>query len=175
MWMLKQCMDGWAADGRPQAVEDLVQKAAECTTDCTLNVDAAPLMLDGHMPERMNHELTLRGFSPIPDTPGNEPLFARVIFESLAARYAEALTQLQSILDRKLDRIHVIGGGSRNKLLIDLTAARSGLPVEPGQTEGSTIGNFAVQLAAADDPASPLSAESVRKWAARLCSCPPAS
>ena len=170
MWLLKQCMDTWAAEGRPQTIEGLVQKAAAYSANSTIDVDAEPLLLDGRMPERINHELTLRGLSAISDVPGNEPLFARVIFESLAARYADALTQLQSILNRKLDRIHMIGGASRNKLLLDLTAARTGLAVESGQAESSTIGNFAVQLAAAERPGAPLSAESVRRWAACLCS-----
>jgi rhamnulokinase len=73
------------------------------------------------------------------------------------------------MLDRKLERIHILGGGGRNKLLTELTAQRTGLPVETGQTESSTIGNLAVQLAAGEANGQPLSSESVRKWAALLC------
>jgi rhamnulokinase len=167
MWMLKQCMDGWASEGRPQTIEDLVERAASRAAE-TIDVDAEQLLLDRHMPERINQELTQHGHSPIPDIPGNEPAFARVIFESLACRYAESLAQLQSILGSKIDRIHVIGGGSRNKLLIDLTVKRTGLPVEAGQAESSTIGNFAVQLAATEHPGAALSADAVRHWAALL-------
>ena len=132
-------------------------------------MDAEPLLLDGNMPERINHELKLRSLDPIPDVAGNEPLFARLIFESLAARYATALAHLEQMLDRKLDHIHVLGGGSRNKLLLALTSERTGLPVEAGEAESSTIGSFAVQLAAGDGNSKPLPPDAVRHWAARLC------
>lgn len=169
MWLIKQCMDAWAAQGRDWTIEDLVQKAAVCKTPGVIDVDAEPLLLDSEMPERINRELSLRGLETIPDTAGNEPVFARVIFESLASRYASALTHLEQMLGRKLDRVHVLGGGSRNKLLTQLTAQRTGLPVESGQAESSTIGNFAVQLAAGGAGGKTLSIEAVRAWAARLC------
>jgi rhamnulokinase len=165
MWLIKQCMDGWAAEGRPWSIEELVQKAAACDAAGIIDVDAEPLLLDGQMPARINHELTLRGFPAIPDTPGNEPAFARVIFESLANRYASALAHLEHMLGRKLERIHVLGGGSRNKLLTELTAQRTGLPVDTGDPESSTVGNFAVQLAASESAGKKLDAESVRRWA----------
>jgi rhamnulokinase len=121
------------------------------------------------MPERINHQLWRRRWATIPDIAGNEPVFARVIFESLAARYATALEDLEEMLGRKLDRIHILGGASRNKLLTELTAQRTGLPVEIGEPESSTIGNLAVQLAASEAEGQPFGPESVRKWAARLC------
>lgn len=169
MWLIKQCMDGWAAEGRPWTIEELVRQAAERTAPATVNVDAEPLLLDGAMPARINDELTRSGHAAIPDMAGSEPLFARVIFESLAARYASALEQLQQMLGHRLDRIYVLGGGSRNKLLLDLTAKRTGMTVEAGEVESSTIGNFAVQLAAVHAADQPLTAESVRRWAAVLC------
>jgi rhamnulokinase len=73
------------------------------------------------------------------------------------------------MLGRKLERIHILGGASRNKLLTELTEQRTGLPVETGQQESATIGSFAVQLAASDSNGRPITPESVRKWALRLC------
>ena len=67
MWLIKQCMDSWAADGRPWTIEDLVQKAAACSRlPALIDVDAEPLLLDGNMPERINHELSLRGLAAHP-------------------------------------------------------------------------------------------------------------
>ena len=124
MWVLKQCMDAWAAQGRTWSIEDLVQKAAACNdTRGVLDMDAETLMLDSDMPRRINSELTRLGFEEIPDVAGNEPLFARTIFESLARRYASATANLERMLGRKLDRIHMIGGATRNKLLIELDRA----------------------------------------------------
>ncbi len=169
MWLLKQCMDSWSAEGRVWDIEDLIAQAATSGFPGVINVDAEPLLLDSDMPERINHQLWRRRWSTIPDVAGNEPVFARVIFESLAARYATALEDLEEMLGRKLDRIHILGGASRNKLLTELTAQRTGLPVEIGEPESSTIGNLAVQLAASEAEGQPISPESVRKWAARLC------
>ncbi|MGA2219200.1 MAG: FGGY-family carbohydrate kinase [Terracidiphilus sp.] len=171
MWILKQCMDAWSAEGRHWSVEELIQKAAVRSTSGIIDVDAEPLLLDSSMPSRMNHELIRAGFAPIPDIAGNEPLFARVIFESLAARYASALASLQEMIGRTLTGIHILGGASRNKLLTELTQQRTGLPVEIGHPESSTIGNFAIQLAAWEAGGQSLSPASIRKWALCLCQC----
>jgi rhamnulokinase len=170
MWVLKQCMDAWAAQGRPWPIEELVQKAAACNaTGGVLDMDAESLMLDSEMPLRINAELTRLGFEAIPDVAGNEPLFARTIFESLALRYASATANLEKMLGRRLERIHIIGGATRNQLLIALTEQRTGLPVEIGHTESSTVGNLAVQLAASDAPGSRVTPAAVREWAACVC------
>ncbi len=170
MWVLKQCMDGWAAQGRGWKIEDLVQKAAACNAATgILDMDAETLMLDSEMPQRINKELTRLGFDAIPDVAGNEPLFARTIFESLAVRYASATANLEKMLGRKLERIHMIGGATRNKLLVGLTQQRTGLPVEIGETESSTIGNLAAQLAASEAKGERVTPEAVRQWAKRLC------
>ena len=168
MWLLKQCMDEWASEGRPWNIEELISRAAQSSFPGTIDVDAEPLLLDSEMPERINHQLWRRRWATIPDIAGNEPVFARVIFESLAERYDSALTSLETLLGRPLDRIHILGGASRNKLLTELTAQRTRRPVEIGHTESSTIGNFAIQLAAADTPGTPPTTESIRKWAAIL-------
>jgi rhamnulokinase len=169
MWLLKQCMDAWSAEGRAWNIEDLIEQAANSGFPGIINVDAEPLLLDSGMPERINHQLWRRRWATIPDVAGNEPVFARVIFESLAARYASALVSLERMLGRKLERIHILGGASRNKLLTDLTAQRTGLAVEIGEPESSTIGNLAVQLAASQADGQPLSPDSVRQWAQILC------
>jgi rhamnulokinase len=170
MWVLKQCMDGWAAEGRPWLIEDIVQKAAACKAPTgVLDMDAPTLMLDTGMPERVNKELVRLGFDTIPDVAGNEPLFARTIFESLALRYASALANLEKMLGRKLDRIHMIGGATRNKLLIELTEKQTGLKVEIGETESSTVGSLAIQLAASEAAGERVTPAAIAKWAERLC------
>ncbi len=170
MWVLKQCMDAWAAQGRAWPIENLIQKAAERGSAATgvLDMDAESLMLDSDMPGRINSELARLGFDTIPDVAGNEPLFARTIFESLALRYASATANLEKMLGRKLDRIHMIGGATRNKLLIALTEQRTGLPVEIGETESSTIGNLAIQLAASEAAGERVTTAAIREWAAKL-------
>jgi len=169
MWLLKQCMESWSGEGRALTIEEIVSEAAACkSSPGIIDVDADPLLLAGKMPERINHELSQRGLDPIADVTGNEPIFARVIFESLASRYATAVSSLEKMLGRKLERIHILGGGSLNKLLTELTAQRTGLPIETGEVESSTVGNFAVQLAASETNGGRLSAKATRYWARRL-------
>jgi rhamnulokinase len=170
MWVLKQCMDGWAAEGRPWKIEDIVQQATTCNVSTgVLDMDAESLMLDSEMPGRINAEFARLGFDIIPDVPGNEPIFARVIFESLSMRYAAALAGIEKMVGRRFTAIHMLGGANRNKLLVELTEQRTGLPIQIGQTESSTIGSLAVQLASSEANGQPPSPESIRKWAAALC------
>ncbi len=171
MWLVKQCMEAWAAEGRPWKIEDLVAQAAQSSYPGLIDVDAESLLLDSDMPERINHQLWCHRWATIPDVAGNEPVFARVIFESLADRYSFALSSLEKLLDRTLDRVHILGGASRNRLLTELTAQRTHRPVETGHPESSTLGNFAVQLAANESDGQSVTAEAVRKWAELLSEC----
>jgi len=57
MWLLKQCMDSWAAEGRVWNIEDLIAQAAQSGYPGIIDVDAEPLLLDSEMPERINHQL----------------------------------------------------------------------------------------------------------------------
>jgi rhamnulokinase len=173
MWVLKQCMNAWDAKGRKWEIEELVLRARDCGRDASavLDMDAPSLMLDTDMPGRINAELARLGLEPIADVAGNEPIFARLIFESLAARYASAIANLEETLGRRLERIHMIGGATRNKLLIELTGQRTGLPVEIGECESATVGNFAIQLAASDAGGSAITPEAIREQARRLCGC----
>ena len=170
MWIFEQCMERWRQAGRPWDLTELIAQAAARTDfPGTVNVDAPPLMLDGDMPARLNEQLSAGGFAIIEDRAGNEPLFARVIFESLAHRYATALRSLETMLNNNIRRVHILGGGSLNQLLTRLTAERTGLPVETGNVESSTVGNFAVQMASAEAHGGKLRSESVRHWARELC------
>ena len=89
----------------------------------------------------------------------------------MAKRYAEVLGLIQKITGKKLTRIYIVGGGSQNRFLNQLTAQRTGLEVTVGATESTTIGNFAIQMAAKDKDwkaSTGVSAESVAKWAERM-------
>jgi rhamnulokinase len=173
MWLLKQCLDHWQAEGRNIDLSTLLAQAAQIEKiPALLNVDAPTLMLAGRMPERINYLLEgyqLEGIEThaIPDEPGNEPVFARLIFASLAARYAVTLRNLESLTGRGFERIVILGGGSRNALLRRLTEESTGLPVMIGEAEGSTLGNFAVQLASEAQAGTDFQSR-VRAWAARL-------
>jgi rhamnulokinase len=174
MWLLRQCLDHWAGEGRGIELPTLIAKAQDVIRiPSTIDVDAPPLMLAGEMPARINRQLLQSGHNAIPDIAGNEPVFARVIFASLAKRYAGVLRDLELLTGRQFQKIIILGGGSRNTLLSRLTQESSGRTVFAGEVEGSTLGNFAVQLAAGDKADGPLPRHSVRAWASRLATRSP--
>jgi rhamnulokinase len=99
------------------------------------------------------------------------PAMANLIFHSLADRYAAVLHDAAMITGRDLKRLYVVGGGSRNARLNRLTAKATGLEVLPASAESTTVGNFAIQLAALDGDytdAVGVSAGAVAKWASVL-------
>jgi rhamnulokinase len=80
--------------------------------------------------------------------PATHAQISRCIFESLAMKYRSTLEALRSVTGKKIETIHVIGGGSRNRLLCQFTANATGLPIVTGPTEATAIGNIMVQARA---------------------------
>jgi rhamnulokinase len=149
MWLIQQCLDQWAKEGHEQTLPDLIARAQQIAApDALLDVDHPELMLPGEMPQRINMRRREAGLAAIPENVESAPIFAGLIFHSLAARYAEVLKDLAAITGKTLRTLHVVGGGARNALLNQLTAQACGLEVRCGHVESSTIGNFAIQMAA---------------------------
>jgi rhamnulokinase len=94
------------------------------------------------------------------------PVFASLIFHSLAQRYAIVLSNVEELTGKRLRRLAVVGGGSLNQFLNRLTEEATGLQVCRGVAESSTAGNFAVQLASLEGAAN--SPERIAHWAGAL-------
>ena len=171
MWMLRQCMTEWAAE-IDWTVPELIAAAEHVPPPSTLlNVDDPDLLLPGEMPARMNRQLKRRGLTPLAEGAENAPQMTSLILHSLAARYAEILGKAAQITGKKLRRIYIVGGGSRNTLLNRLTEAATGLEVRCGAVESATIGNFAVQLAALENPQRDgVGSPAVAHWAQQISS-----
>ncbi len=73
----------------------------------------------------------------------------RSILTSLAAAYSRTLRQAAELAGTRIERVHIVGGGSRNALLCQLTADRCGLPVHAGPVEATALGNVLIQARAA--------------------------
>jgi len=100
------------------------------------------------MPTRINRQRAAHGARGIDESSAGAPYMASLIFHSLAASYAEIFEQIEGIAGKAIHRIYMIGGGSRNAFLRELTAKATGKQVLAGSPESSTVGNFALQLAA---------------------------
>lgn len=169
MWLLTQCMEEWARAGKNWEIEDLVLDAESVSAPTELlDLDDPEFLQPGSMPARINAQRARMGLKPLSEAPGDAPVIARLVFDSLAARYAAVLRDLQTITGKKLKRLFVVGGGSRNELLNRLTARTTGLDVIRGPVESSTIGNFAIQMAALEnsyDRQNGVTCEAVAEWA----------
>jgi rhamnulokinase len=169
MWLIRQCMEKWAAEGRTWTVPELVA-AAEKTTKPhgLLDVDDPDLLLAGQMPQRINAQRVRKGFEALEERPENAPVFASLIFHSLASRYAKVLDRVAFHSGKKLKRLFVVGGASQNDYLNRLTKEATGLELFRGSAESSTVGNFAVQMAVLEgsrDAVTGAYAEQVSRWA----------
>jgi rhamnulokinase len=172
MWLIRQCMDEWEERGMAVSLNELVQ---ECETlpppDCLIDVDDPPLALPGDILGKINAQLQRADRPAFSPESRDIPLIANTIFHSMANRYAEVLGSIAAITGRKLKRLFIVGGGSKNSLLNRLTAERTGLEVILGSTESTTLGNFAIQMAARQgswNDKTGVAVSAVAKWAEEL-------
>ena len=93
------------------------------------------------MPERIAEYCREQGWNA-PEQPGG---MARLILESLAATYRKVLGNLEILIGHRIQRIHIVGGGSRNGLLNQLAANATGRTVIAGPAEATAAGNVLVQ------------------------------
>jgi len=149
MWLLRQCMDEWEREGIQWSIEELISRCAALPAPAALiDVDDPQLMLPGHTIDKINAQVEALGERRFGFDADSCAALANTVFHSMAARYAEVLASIGKITRKKLRRLFIVGGGSRNSLLNSLTARRTGLEVIAGSAESTTIGNFAVQMAA---------------------------
>ena len=142
MWLLQQCRNEWARRGLVHTYADLTQMAAEAPDFGPLvAVGAQEFAAPGDVPERIQ-AYCRRTRQSIPQTVGE---IVRCILESLAVEYRLTLEELETLLDWPVSVIHIIGGGSRNSLLNQLTADITHRPVIAGPVEATVAGNLLVQ------------------------------
>lgn len=140
LWLLQECRRAWAQEGTDYSYDDLARMASEAAPlQSLLHPDA--FLHPGGMPERIASWCRTHGGSA-PQTPGE---FARTIFESLALRYRQVLESLESVTGRRLKVIHIVGGGSRNRVLNQFVADATGRIVVAGPAEATAAGNVLVQ------------------------------
>ena len=151
MWIIQECRRVWAAQGKEYSYEALATMAEESTSTGTI-ID--PLDQRFVSPADMVaevEEFCRETDQPVPKTPGE---IVRCVLESLAGSYRRKLDQVEELIDRKVETLHIVGGGSRNKLLNQLAANAVGRTVKAGPVECSAIGNIIVQAIALGDIAS---------------------
>jgi rhamnulokinase len=102
------------------------------------------LLPPGDMPARLARMAAETG-QPVPTTPAE---YTRCILDSLALDYRRIIRQAQGLAGVAVEVVHVVGGGCHNRLLNQMTAEATGLPVVAGPSEATALGNLAVQARA---------------------------
>lgn len=145
MWVVEQCLQAWKKEGTSYSYPEMVA-LAEAAPEfvCFIDPDDAAFVAPASMPEAIL-EYCRRTCQK---EPANHGEMIRMIFESLALKYKKTLDVFGTISAAPIERLHVIGGGSRNKLLNQFTANALGLPVIAGPAEATALGNIMMQAKA---------------------------
>ena len=143
LWLLQQCRATWENSGRAYSYPELVS-LAESAEPLRSFVDPND---DRFLPPG-DHPAHIQDFCAQSGQPRpqSDAAMTRCVFESLALAYRDVLFELRTLTGRTIEVIHVVGGGSRNRLLNQLTADATGIPVLAGPSEATVIGNALVQL-----------------------------
>jgi rhamnulokinase len=142
LWLVQECRRAWERAGQSYSYDDLARLAEAAPPFVSLvDPDDASFLLPANMPAALA-EFCRRTGQPAPIDPG---AVVRCALESLALRYRWVLERLEELVGRRLEVIHVVGGGSQNRLLCQLAADACNRPVLAGPVEATAIGNVLVQ------------------------------
>ncbi|MFC1418040.1 rhamnulokinase [Streptacidiphilus cavernicola] len=145
LWLLSETQRSWQAQGRPHQLGPLLEQAARARPHAAvIDPDAPEFLAPGDMPARIEAFCVRTGQRP----PADQGSLVRTVLEALALAHARTLRRAAELAGRDIEVIHLVGGGSRNELLCQLTADAAGLPVVAGPTEATALGNVLVQARA---------------------------
>jgi len=145
LWLLNESVRTWEGEGAVIHLPTLLREAAAVSTKMPVfDTNDGRFLGPGNMPGRIADWFTERGV-PAPSAPAE---LVRCILESLAEAFARAVRSASELSGKRVSTIHIVGGGSQNQLLCQLTADRSGLPVNAGPDEATAVGNILVQARA---------------------------
>lgn len=142
MWIVEQCLKSWKKQGVSYSYPEMVKLAEEAPAfRSMIDPDDSSFVSPADMPTAIEEYCRKTG-QPVPETHGQ---FIRTVFESLALKYRFILDIFKKAAEHPIEVLHVIGGGSRNAFLNQLTSNAIGLPVVAGPAEASAIGNIMMQ------------------------------
>ncbi len=142
LWLLQECRRTWARSGREYSYEELMALAETAPAFVALvDPDDPSFLAPGDMPARLAAFCQKTG-QPVP---ADEAGLVRCCLESLALKYRWTVERLEPILGGPIRTIHVVGGGTKNRLLCQFTANACGRPVHAGPVEATAMGNILLQ------------------------------
>ena len=142
LWLIQQLVKEWENEGYKCDYSELVKEAEQSTLSSSFDVDDARFM----NPEKMSEAIVSYLKERNEDIPVSKGDFMRCICISLAKKYAEVKAQMERCTNKKINKIYIVGGGSRNQLLNKLAAEHTGCEVIKGEVEATAMGNVLVQM-----------------------------
>ena len=147
LWLIQESRRQWQRQGEDYSYADLEKLALAAEPfKCFIDPDAPEFVPHGNIPKRVQEFCEKTG-QYVPQTVGE---IMRCIYESLAMKYKLTFEKLCECTERDYPVIHVIGGGTKDTLLCQLTANSCNRTVKAGPIEATVMGNVAVQLMSAD-------------------------
>jgi rhamnulokinase len=151
LWLVQESCRAWAAAGTPTPYDQVGPLALKAPAFRSLvDPDDPRFLKPGDMPAKIQAYCRETN-QPVPE--GRESIL-RCILESLTLKYRWVLTALEAMRGRRIDVLHIVGGGSKNELLDQFAADALGRPVIAGPVEATAIGNVLTQAVACGDVAS---------------------
>ena len=148
MWLIQESRRAWRTEGQEYDYDTLIKLASETPPLVSLLNPDDPLFLPpGRMPDRIRQYCAQTG-QPVPESVG---ALTRCVFESLALRYRYVLHEMLALTGKRIEALHIVGGGSLNSLVCQMTADAIGCQVIAGPVEATALGNAIVQLIALGD------------------------
>lgn len=145
LWLVQECRRAWARQGRDYSYAELTEEAAgQAGGTAFIDPDAPDFLAPPSMPEAIAEFCKRTGQTP-PESVGAT---ARCCLESLALKYRWVLERLEELSGQKIEVLHIVGGGTQNKLLSRLTADCLGRVVVSGPIEATATGNILTQAMA---------------------------
>lgn len=142
LWLVQECRRAWEKEGRAFTYDQLVEQAQAAPAFASIvEPDHASFLLPAHMPTALA-DFCGQTAQPPPSSPGAA---VRCCLESLAFKYRWVLEQLERLTNQRIATIHIVGGGSQNRLLNQFTANACGRAVVAGPVEATAIGNVLTQ------------------------------
>ena len=145
LWILQSLMGQWKEQGLSVEYGPMLAAAESAEIDSVIDVDDQ--MFDS--PRSMSEAIANYCREHSMQEPKGQGEYVRVVLQSLAVRYKKGIDGLNTLLSQPVERLQIIGGGSRNGLLNRLTSEATGLEVVAGPVEATAIGNILVQAQSA--------------------------
>ncbi|MBQ3888103.1 MAG: rhamnulokinase [Clostridia bacterium] len=145
LWLIQESRRQWRREGTEYSYADLEREALAAEPFRSfIDPDAPEFGTMGDLPNRVREYCRKTG-QPVPETVGQ---VMRCIYESLALKYRRTFEEVCECTEKTYDRIHVMGGGTKDGLLLQMAANSCGVTVYGGPIEATALGNIAVQLLA---------------------------